>query len=52
MVGEEGNAFAVLGRVRRALRRAGVDDAEIARFSAEAMADDYDHLLATVITQN
>lgn len=49
MVGEDGNAFAILGRVRRAMRRAGVDDADIARFSTEAMADDYDHLLATVL---
>ena len=47
LVGEDGNAFAILGRVRRALIRAGLRE-EAERFLAEASASDYDHLLATV----
>ncbi len=49
MVGADGNAFAILGRVRKALRAAGVDQEDIAAFSAEATAGDYDHLLQTVL---
>jgi hypothetical protein len=49
MVDEDGNAFAILGRVQRALREAGVPNAEIKAFVAEATAGDYDHLLQTVI---
>lgn len=48
MVGEDGNAFAILGRVSRALRRAGYADGAD-EFMDEAMSGDYDHLLATVM---
>ena len=47
LTGEDGNAFAVLGRVMRALRRADVDDAEIKAFQDEATSGDYNHLLQT-----
>lgn len=47
LTGQDGNAFAILGRVRTALRQAGVPDDEIKEFMAEATAGDYDHLLAT-----
>lgn len=50
LVGEDGNAFAILGRVARALRRAGVDKAEIDAFRDEATSGDYDNLLRTVLT--
>lgn len=46
--GEDGNAFAVVGAVRRALRLAGVSVEEMAAFQTEAFSGDYDHLLATV----
>jgi hypothetical protein len=49
LVGEDGNAFAILGRVRTAMRRGGVDEAEVQSFLREATAEDYDHLLATVM---
>lgn len=49
LLGGDGNAFAVLGVVRRALRRAGVADDEVSRFFDEATGGDYDHLLATVM---
>jgi len=47
--GEDGNAFAIIGRVRKALRKAKVSQEEIDLFSTEAMAGDYDNLLQTVM---
>lgn len=49
LVGEDGNAFAILGRVRRELRQAGVSTAELNAFSEEATSGDYNHLLKTVV---
>jgi hypothetical protein len=49
LIGHDGNAFAVLGRCRRAARAAGWSDEQWARFEGEACSGDYDHLLATVI---
>ena len=44
--GQDGNAFAIIGRVTAALRKAGRKD-EIPEFTAEAMSGDYDALLRT-----
>jgi len=41
----DGNAFMVLGKVRKALRRVGVDQKTIAEFTTEATSGDYDNLL-------
>lgn len=49
LVGEDGNAFAILGRTRRALQEAGASRDEIAAFLREATAGDYDQLLGTVL---
>ncbi|GAA0306618.1 hypothetical protein [Rhodovulum strictum] len=49
LTGQDGNAFAILGRCREAARDAGLSDDEIAAFMAEAMAGDYDHLLQTAM---
>lgn len=49
LVGRDGNAFAMLGRVRRALARHGVSIEEIQEFTAEATRKDYDHLLQTTL---
>ena len=49
LIGFDGNAFTVLGRVAQAMRRHGLDDAEVKVFMAEATAGDYNHLLATAI---
>jgi hypothetical protein len=46
LTGEDGNAFAVLGAVRKALVDAGHQD-EVEAFFAEATSGDYDHLLGT-----
>jgi hypothetical protein len=46
LTGQDGNAFAVLGAVRKALVDAGHQD-EVEAFLAEATSGDYDHLLGT-----
>jgi len=43
----DGNAFAIMGTVQRALSSAGVDKTECATFMSEAMSGDYNALLAT-----
>ena len=46
LVGTDGNAFAILGKVSQALKKAGyVDLAK--EFRDEAMKGDYNHLLQT-----
>jgi len=48
LVGEDGNAFSILGRVSSALKRAGHRDlAE--EYLEEATKGDYDHLLRTTM---
>lgn len=47
LTGQDGNAFFILGRVRQALKRAGVSPEELAEFQKEATSGDYDHLLGT-----
>jgi hypothetical protein len=49
LTGEDGNAFAILGRTTRALRQAGLDQDEIDQYHAEATSGDYDHLLQTTM---
>ena len=48
LVGEDGSALAIIGRVSRALRQAGVSQAEITEFQGEALSGDYDNVLRTV----
>jgi hypothetical protein len=45
--GEDGNAFAILGRCQYAAKQAKLDYSMIAQFRKEAMCGDYDHLIAT-----
>lgn len=45
LIGENGNAFAILNSVTKALKRAGVSVEEIAQFKSEAMSGDYNNLL-------
>lgn len=45
--GEDGNAFAIMGRVSAALEEAGVSEEEVALYFKESKAGDYDHLLQT-----
>ncbi len=45
LVGQDGNAFAIMGRCTLAMRRAGVEKVEIDLFRQECMSGDYDNLL-------
>lgn len=47
--GPEGNAFAVLGNVQGAMKRAGKSREEISAYVNEATSGDYDHLLRTTV---
>lgn len=49
LVGEDGNAFSILARVRRALSHGGVSHAEVDKFVKDATRGNYDHLLCTVM---
>lgn len=49
LVGEDGNAFAILARVKRIMRRADLPDSEWEAFHAEATSGNYDNLLITVM---
>ena len=49
LLGESGNAFAVIGRVIRALRTSGHTAEEVDRYQQDAMAGDYDHLLQVTL---
>lgn len=47
LVGKDGNAFAILGVMATALRKAGATPDEIKQFQTEATSGDYNNLLAT-----
>lgn len=49
LVGMDGNAFSILGRVHKALIRGGVSEVETSLFMKEATSGDYDNLLQTVM---
>ena len=49
LIGNDGNAFSILGSVKRALKNGGVSADEITKFYEEATSGDYNHLLATVM---
>lgn len=45
LIGEDGNAFAILGAVKRQLRRAKISQKEIDAYVSDATSGDYNHLL-------
>jgi len=47
--GEDGNAFAIMGRVGKALRNAKVPQEEIEKYYEESKSGDYDNLLQTAM---
>lgn len=48
LVGEDGNAYSIIARVSKALRRAGQGD-KVAEYQARATSGDYDNLLAVTM---
>ena len=49
LTGNDGNAFAVMGKVKTALRKAKVSNEEIDLYLKESMSGDYNNLLATAM---
>jgi hypothetical protein len=43
--GNDGNAFAVMGAVKSALKKAGASKEEIEQYLTDSMSGDYDNLL-------
>ena len=50
LVGEDGNAFAIMGRVSKALKKAGADKEYIDQYMEESMSGDYDNLLCVAMS--
>jgi len=49
LVGEDGNAFAIMARCTQALKRNGLSD-QVQAFRSEATSGDYDNVLMTVMS--
>lgn len=49
LVGQDGNAVSIIGRVQQAMRRAGKSSEDIKAFVSEATDGDYNHLLQTTM---
>ena len=49
LCGQDGNAFAILGAVTKAMKRAGLDETAREEYEKEATSGDYDHLLQTTM---
>lgn len=47
LTGEDSNIFFVIGKVRQAMRQAGISQEEAQKFTSEATSGDYDNGLAT-----
>ena len=52
LAGEDGNAFAILGRFSAAARKVGWTPEEIKEVVNEATKGDYDHLLMTIMNNS
>ena len=50
LTGNDGNAFAVMGAVKRALKRAKVSADEINEYTKQSMSGDYDNLLRVAMS--
>jgi len=49
LVGEDGNAYAIMAAVRKALFNAGADKEYIDQYLKESMEGDYDNLLVVAM---
>ena len=46
LVGEDGNAFSIMGRVKKALMQAGADKEYVDKYLKESTVGDYSYILA------
>ena len=49
IIGQDGNAFAILGAVSKAMKRADIPKDKIDECMTEMRSGDYDHLLQTAM---
>lgn len=49
LTGNDGNAFAIMGAVQSALRKAGITKDEISEYMEQSMSGDYNNLLRTAM---
>ena len=49
LIGEDGNAFYILGKIKSTLKQAGADKEYIDKYLEEAKAGDYNNLLITTM---
>ena len=45
LTGQDGNAFAIMGAVKKALQKAGYPKEEVDKYLEESMSGDYNNLL-------
>ena len=45
LTGQDGNAFAIMGTVKKALQKAGYTKEEVDKYLEESMSGDYNNLL-------
>lgn len=50
LVGIDGNAFNIVGKAAKAMKRARCSAEHIKAYQAEAMSGDYDHLIQVTMT--
>ena len=50
LLGNDGNAFAIIGQCQRAWRKAGLDNSQWKLIMADMMSGSYDHLLQVAVT--
>ena len=50
LTGNDGNAFAIMGAVRKALKREKVSADEIAEYTKQSTSGDYDNLLRVAMS--
>ena len=49
LIDTDGNALAIMGRVKNALTKAGADKEYVKKYLDEVMSGDYDHLLCVTM---
>ena len=49
LIGENGNAFAIMGQIKMALKNGGADQEYIDQYLKESMSGDYNNLLVTAM---
>ena len=49
LVGSDGNAFVIISKVTKAMKRANLPEEEIAQYQKEAMGGDYQKMLVTTM---